>query len=108
MKTFKVDNGADATGTSFRGQTRRSSHQALTLVFGEPRPGDERKVSGVWNFRADDGDVVTLYDWKSTDLYDADRPSLKEFRSGVNEYNVAGYSEESCEDFLEWFHGSRG
>ena len=41
----------------------------LVELFGEPAESDGHKVSGVYIFTNDKGDVFTVYDWKQTTLY---------------------------------------
>lgn len=62
-------------GTGYDGTHRVAEVQlvpaALVRCFGPGQPGDGFKVSREWIFQC--GDLVfTVYDWKSTSLYDAD------------------------------------
>lgn len=52
----------------------------LRQMFGEPLEADGYKASGEYIIkRNSDGKVFTLYDWKSTNLYDGYGPSPEEF-----------------------------
>lgn len=64
---FKVDHSADATGTCLQGKMQLK-YVDLVCLFGEPATIADDKVSVEWTFVNEDGDVVTLYDWKSNDL----------------------------------------
>ena len=65
---------------------------------------DEYKVSGEWIFESETGDVVTLYDWKSTDLYDTDLPSVEEFRQESRyDFHVGAKDKMTALMFNEWF-----
>ncbi len=51
---------------------------AVVRCFGNGGPGDEFKVTRQWIFRK--GDLLfTLYDWKSTDLYEPGLFTPEEF-----------------------------
>jgi hypothetical protein len=68
-------------GTSFHNTTISTSYKNLVKLFGKPNsPGDEYKVSSEWILEDDNGYLVTIYDWKETNLYDSSNPSVKKFR----------------------------
>ena len=72
--------GGDPTGTYL--QTHIDAiYKDLVTILGKPEDGEGYKVSGEWILTDSDGNVVTLYDWKSTSLYDDSYPSVREFRS---------------------------
>jgi hypothetical protein len=64
---FKVDHTANATGTCLQGKME-IKYTDLVRLFGEPATIADNKVSVEWTFVNEDGDIVTLYDWKSNDL----------------------------------------
>lgn len=100
MKQFKVDFDADINGTSLKGHVT-ANYNKLVKLFGEPMESDGYKVSGEWVFTDDDGNVFTLYDWKSTELYDDELPSVKQFRRQTEAtFNVGGRSYAG--DFIEF------
>jgi len=79
---------------------------AIVRCFGNGDPGDEYKVSRQYVFRK--GDLIfTLYDWKSTDLYEPGLFSPKEFWT-LNEamdLHVGSQEPATRQDvtqFLEW------
>jgi hypothetical protein len=102
---FKVANDWDhpamGNGTSRMGEMQ-VSYKDLVLAFGEPMESDGYKVSGEWIFiDEDNGEVFTIYDWKSTNLYDSDAPSVETFRS-LNHpvtFNIGGNHKGSVEEF---------
>ena len=97
-----LNNDADVCGTSRVGEIT-ASYAALEAAFGEPIESDGYKVSGEWSFETDEGDVFTLYDWKSTKLYDGEYPSVEEFRSLPNaEFNIGGRRGADIAYFKEW------
>ena len=71
-------------------------------MFGEPELDDEYKVSGCWAFTDNDGNVVTVYDWKRTRLYDESLPSVSEFRNSNNPvtFNVGGIDNDIVRLFI--------
>lgn len=99
---FKVVNDwRHSNGTSRQGDIQ-VKYKDLVLAFGEPMESDGYKVSGEWVFlNEDSGDVFTLYDWKSTHLYDISLPSMDEFRN-IDEpvqFNIGGRSKGNIESF---------
>jgi hypothetical protein len=72
-----------SSGTSFHYSTVRASVNELTKIIGEPTyvvNDGEDKVNIEWELEDDNGDVVTVYDWK--------------------EYRKIGYDEK-----IEWHIG---
>lgn len=52
----------------------------LLEVFGPPQRSDDYKVSSEWIIKdTKSGSVFTLYDYKETELYDSDLPSVEDF-----------------------------
>jgi len=90
MKKFEVKN-VIANGTCLQ-TTVLASYKQLEKLFGFPNcEGDEYKVSTEWNLVSEDGKVVTLYDYKRTDLYSSGYPTVDEFRSlPVYEWHIGG------------------
>ena len=77
-KTYKLNKQANSDGTSLRGNVTISTKR-LTELFGLPSRSDGYKSSGEYIFTSENGDVFTLYDWKSTSLYDQEMISPEEF-----------------------------
>lgn len=105
---FKVTNDQnDADGTSLVGHVKTTYGQ-LVKLFGEPVESDGYKVSGEWILKNDNGDVITIYDWKSTTLYDHDCPTVDEFRTNGEEFvfNV-GSNDSNTFDKFETFIKSK-
>jgi hypothetical protein len=99
---FKLDYDADINGTCLKNYVE-ASYEDLEALFGAPMPGDDYKVSGEWVFESEEGDVVTLYDWKETSLYDSGLPSVEEFRTRNNIcFHVGANSGMVAHDFIEW------
>jgi len=97
---FKLNNNADVNGTNLRGHIDLDFNKMAEL-FGQPIDGDDYKVSGEWVFSDSLGNTFTVYDWKCTNLYDSNYPSVAEFRaSGVNTYNVGGKVDANI--FIAW------
>lgn len=80
----------------------------LVLAFGEPSEGDEYKVSGEWMFFDEDsGAYFAIYDWKCTNLYDADLPSIEQFRSSNRActFNIGGNHVMPVQEFINGVKG---
>lgn len=75
----------------------------LVCLLGEPDVCDMYKVSGEWVLQDDEGNIVTLYDWKSTNLYDPDYPSVAEFRDSMEfqEFHVGGHNLMAARAFVQ-------
>jgi hypothetical protein len=102
-KFIRCHDFSKADGTSLQSDLQ-ARYARLVELFGEPDSGDGYKVSGEWLFESDSGQVVTLYDWKSTDLYDSDLPSPAEFRSRgwAIDFHVGGNDLATAEQFVAW------
>ena len=94
--------GGNAIGTHLQGHIT-AVYSDLEEILGQPEECDGYKVSGQWTLTDSDGNVVTLYDWKSTELYDDSLPSVKQFRrnSDEQEFNIGGRDFMAAENFRE-------
>jgi hypothetical protein len=99
---FKLNQDASANGTSLQGYVDIAP-ATLVKVFGEPNESDGYKVSGEYVFTDDKGNVFTLYDWKSTTLYDPEymRPSDLWAMTEPWEIHIGGAGGD-WEAFREW------
>lgn len=101
MNYFKRNKAVDITGTCLKGHIL-VRYRDLENLFGKPDTEDEYKVSGCWVFTDNDGNVVTLYDWKKTNLYDESLPSVSEFRNSEQPtiFNVGGRDNDTVRLFV--------
>lgn len=91
---------AEITGTSLKGYIV-ASYSDLHKLFGESSC-DDYKVSTQWVLTYDDH-VVTLYDYKETNLYDDDLPSVEAFRAQpFYEWHIGAHSKIEAEAFKLW------
>jgi hypothetical protein len=90
-------------GTSLKGYIP-ASYAALVTLFGEPTPHiDGYKVSTEWVLESEAGAVITLYDYKETNLYCADYPTVEEFRKAPSyDWHIGATSEKAAGPFLIW------
>jgi hypothetical protein len=104
---FKLDNSADAYGTSFSGITVTASYGELEALFGPAADSDFYKVSGEWKFVTPEGSVVALYDWKQTRLYAEDLPFVSEFRSSDEKhtFHVGAADRDDARHFFNYVDG---
>ena len=102
---FKLDNDADSGGTCLQGYVELVP-RCLVAKFGTPPESDGYKSSGEYTFRGENGEVWTLYDWKSTTLY---APKHNSSRMHPDElwasdelftFNVGGNAPAS--DLIDW------
>ena len=97
--------GADANATHLYGEVQLPP-AAVVRRFGNGRGGDDYKVSRQWVFRK--GDLVfTLYDWKSTNLYEGGLFSPEEFWACEEPLDLHIGSKEpatqqDAAEFVEW------
>ena len=112
VNMFKVTKDWNVSiGTSEMGNIQLV-YSDIVRAFGEPMKSDEYKISGKWVFHDKEAGVVfTLYDWKSTNLYDPDYPSVEEFRADPEPqtFNIGGNRAMDVEEFksllkkqIEW------
>ena len=106
---FKLNNKANAGGTSLQGYATASPADVIKL-FGEAEDGDGYKVSHEWTFQAVEKPnvIFTLYNWKNTNLYDGgfgvspkefgESTTPYEFHIGSTRENYAQYED----DFKAW------
>jgi hypothetical protein len=96
-----INDGEFSNGTSRQGDIQ-VKYKDLVLAFGEPMESDGYKVSGEWVFLNEEtGDVFTLYDWKSTSLYNHSLPSVETFRNRdiAMQFNIGGHGSSNLESF---------
>ena len=100
---FKVISGfcEEVNGTSRVGEIE-VVYKDLVAAFGEPGESDGHKVSGEWCFvNSETGEAYTLYDWKSTCLYDDMLPSVERFRANPRPqwFNIGGNGRGDVKEF---------
>jgi hypothetical protein len=102
MLEFKLNNNANAVGTSKQAEYV-TSYKVLDQLFGETAETDHYKISTIWVFESTEGDVVTLYDWKATNLYDPHNPSVEEFRQEFDwHWHIGAMSPRIAQAFIKW------
>jgi hypothetical protein len=81
-----------------------ATYKELVALLGQPYEGDNYKVSGQWVMQDPEGNIVTVYDWKSTRLYDPDYPTVRQFRAMKWEqrFNIGGHNAIAAENFRHW------
>ncbi len=78
--------------------TITTTFQKLKEMFGEPRPVQDRKVSGLWVFKDEEGNTFTIYDWKATcECGDSSLPTKEDFRASITpfEFSLGGKGDSS-------------
>jgi len=89
---MKSEPNASIAGTSRVGNFR-ATYKELFDLFGEPVESDGYKVSTEWKVRYFEK-IYTIYDYKETNLYSDELPSVEEFRSDKNPklWGVGGFA----------------
>lgn len=106
MKTFTLTRN-EANGTSLRGYFR-TSYKKLEEAFGCPDVEGEfcitdGKTSTEWEFKDEDGNIATLYDYKETSEYERGYPSVKQFRSRPSyNWHIGAESDEVANNLIEF------
>ena len=99
---FMVDWEAKIDGISLQNYMV-TSYDKLLENFGKPIYGDGFKVSTQWVFKSKLGQVVTLYDWKVTNLFEKSGLSVTNFRSlPYYEWHVGAHTKEAADFFITW------
>lgn len=80
------------------------SYEQLEKLFGLPNSnGDDYKVSTEWIFEDSNGNIVTLYDYKETYLYNRNYPSVDEFRKKESyQWHIGAKSGEAAKQFINY------
>jgi len=87
--TFKPTNKPLNTGLF--GETKPITFNQLVEVFGEPNGESGDKVSTEWVLEdTETGEIVTIYDYKSTNLYHSRYPEVEEFRKSKYNWHIGG------------------
>jgi hypothetical protein len=99
----RTDDYMGLNGSSLRTYVSVSPTDLINW-FGEPGDCDEYKVSMEWLFEDEEGNIISLYDWKSTSLYDESLPSPQAARlqDTPYEFHVGSRSYEAAHNFVEW------
>lgn len=101
------------TYKSFQGSlacyTKPLSFSAIQSTFSSYKTiSDGYKVSTQWNFENSSGVVVCVYDYKETNLYYHDLPSISDFLISTEkegyEWHVGSMKKEYASKFLDWFY----
>lgn len=92
----------EPSGTSLQGRVD-ATFADLVAILGKPHCSDRYKVSGEWTLENESGDVITLYDWKETNLYAEDLPSVEEFRASAikHSFHVGARNKSIALAFIE-------
>jgi hypothetical protein len=90
VRKFKLDPKADTRETCGQGCID-IAYADLERAFGVPTESDGCKISGEWVFTDQVDNVYTLFDWKVTNLYNSEYPSVEEFRNQtIAEFQTGG------------------
>ena len=98
-KKIEDPNDSIGTGTSYKGLIMDTTYQDLVSVFGEPtfpEPSGDNKVQKEWRFKDSQGNIFTIYDWKT---YDEDITENKLEVWHIGSKKFAG-------DFIDWVESS--
>ena len=82
-----TDPDIDPSGTSFHGVYLKCSLKKLMRALGEPIDRFCHKINYEWRGTTDDGQIFTVYDWKSP------RPQMNR----PVEWNIGGHNKEATE-----------
>jgi len=76
----------------------------LVNLFGKPFYCDKYKVSGEYYFYDQDGNEVTLYDWKCTSLYDLGYQSPESFWASeeIQTFSIGASEKPQALKFKDW------
>jgi hypothetical protein len=104
---FKLDPDANTQGTSYLTEIELAPRRLVDL-FGQPEEPTETKLSGLYTFTNEAGDVFTVYDWKATSRYygddDGSWPTPEEFWSEWQPVtlNIGGRDDSDEDAFTRW------
>lgn len=87
-----------------------TSYAALVSLFGQPSPenADQYKTSTEWHLKSEAGDIVTIYDWKATELYDPNGYMVEVLRGLPSfSWSIGAHSHRAYEDLLAYLKEKR-
>lgn len=89
---------ADLTGTSLQSYLDMPMSR-IVAVFGEPKTDvDGYKVAFEWAITFADGTIASIYDYKSSSLYDDDNPTPEAMRAAdFSGWHIGGKSKRAAE-----------
>lgn len=98
-----------AIGTSFL-EYVTTSYEKLVELFGLPNSeGDDFKTSTEWVLKDPEGNILTIYDYKATNLYYKDYPSIEEFRKLKKyEWHIGGNNKSAALRLINFLINSIG
>lgn len=103
---FKLDLGANVSMTSLKG-TFTATFPQMIEKFGPGAEGVD-KVSKEWVFTDEHNNVFTVYDWKSTRLYDPGYPEPADLWASKDPYEFHVGGRTCCDSFVNWIAGELG
>lgn len=76
-----------------------TSFENLVKHFGLPNCiGDDYKVSTEWILKDSKGRIITIYDYKETNLYDNGLPTVEQFRKWKSyQWHIGGTTKDAAE-----------
>lgn len=81
-----------------------ASYSDLRDLFGEPNSeADGYKVSTEWVLEDENGEVIYIGDWKETNLYDEEYPTVEQFRNQISaNWSIGGTDKDLAYKLLNW------
>lgn len=90
----------NGSGTSLMGYIQ-ASYKDLVKLFGPPKKADNYKVSTEWIVEDESGNVATIYDWKSTNLYDEGLESIRQLRAlPLYDWHIGAHNKEIAHNLI--------
>jgi hypothetical protein len=101
VKKFKVTNNFG--GGSLQGYIT-TSYAKLVEIFGMPNSeGDDYKVSTEWTIEDKDGNIASIYDWKSTCLYDDETLTVSQLRKLPSyQWHIGSQNVTTANDLIQF------
>jgi len=90
------DTTKSSNGTSFYGDTIRTSYNILEIVLGKPQAYEDGKVAFEWT-KEIDGEVFTIYDWKEEYFFDDD---LIDWHIGAHDAETSKKAKAKLEELV--------
>lgn len=83
-----------------------TSYKNLVKIFGKPNgEGDNYKISTEWVLEDDKGNIVSISDYKMTNLYDSSYPSVYKFRNELSyDWNIFSDNKEILKDLKTYIY----
>lgn len=98
---FKLTN-KDSSGTHLQGYIE-ATYKQIVEKLGKPNcDGDQYKVAYEWIIENERGEILTIYPWKNTNLYDSHPDSVEKMTATNKVWNIGGHDDKNLKALIKF------